>query len=263
MTDRLPTFDGFGLGALPDPPDPRDHLYSAYLTRKQGALVLSPPPSGKVAADAEVEILNQDELGSCTANEAAAHYAILQVIEGWPVRIPSRLQIYYAARKALGLSVRRDTGATGRACAKVLATDGACPESLWKYDIANYRKQPPDRCMSVSPDHQLIEYLSIPAGTPQTLDLIKTSLAAGFPVGFSFNVYANFHPDKDGVIPMPAGRLEGGHRMMLVGYDDATGLVDARNSWGLPWGIGGRCKFWYDHVLQQFGDLWTFRRVEG
>jgi C1A family cysteine protease len=255
------THDGFALGALFDDPDPRDHLYGDYLEKHPGKS-LTPPPSGMVTADAKVPILDQGNLGSCTANEAVAHYAIIRVIEGKDPLVLSRLEVYRNARIELGLSTRQDTGATGRACAKVLATIGACPESKWRYDISKFARKPPYSCTSLDSNHNILQYLAIPSGQPDTMAQLKTSLAGGYPVGFSFNVWSNFRPDSNGVIPMPGGEIVGGHRILLVGYDDATQLFKVRNSWGTGWGQGGYCYFHYDHLLQAGEDYWTFRGVE-
>lgn len=264
MTDALPTFHGFALGALPDPPDPRDHLYAAYLNdHPDEAGIAALPPKAEVAEDAAIPIFAQGNLGSCTANEAVAHYMILQKKEGRKVAPLSRLQVYYEARRSLGEQyLTRDVGATGRACADVLHRLGACLERDWPYKEGQFAVAPGGRCVRAAGDHQLIEYLSIKDHQPDTLDLLKTSLAAGYPVGFSFMIYRNFHPDANGVIPMPSGAMAGGHRMLLVGYDANTGLWHARNSWYKDWGVNGRCYFHEDHVLQGFSDFWTYRSVE-
>lgn len=288
-----PTFQGYGLGALPDPPDPRDHLYaeSEFFkedlkkakrrrrkkptpkptpnpTTKPPTTTTKPPvPQGDVVVpfDIKVPIYDQGRLGSCTANEAAAHYQILLMTEGKARLELSRLQIYRDARISLDPSfANEDSGATGRACADVLHKNGACPEELWPYDIAKFAQAPSQECLNASGDHQLVQYLAIPGHELQTLEQIQVSLAAGYPVGFSFTVYDNFSPDHQGIIPMPAGQQVGGHRMLLVGYRFINGMLYflARNSWSESWGLQGRCLFYPDHVKNSFSDFWTYRLVE-
>lgn len=265
---KFPTFQGHGLGALRQHVDPRDHLYADSqngLGHDEKKLSVPLPDQATVAMDAKVPILNQGNLGSCTANEGAAHYSILQMVENKTFTPLSRLQIYYDARVLLNKRyANQDSGATGRAVAKTLATAGACPETTWPYKIGKFRQEPPDICASQGLDHQLIEYLAIQSQDADTLTLIRTSLAAGYPVGFSFMVYSNFEPDGDGLIPMPKGTIEGGHRMMLVGYKTVNGerRYLGRNSWGQGWGQRGRCWFHEDHVYQFMSDFWTYRTVE-
>ena len=264
-----PTFDGHGLGALRQHPDPRDRLYSRYLEEDEHdakKLRNALPESAMVEADQKVPIFDQGNLGSCTANEGVAHYMILQAVEGKPVAALSRLQVYRNARMLLSKSYANvDSGATGRAVASTLRNDGACLEKLWRYTISKFTQEPPERCDADALNHQLIQYLAIRSQRSDSLDLIKTSLAAGYPVGFSFDVYSNFRPDSAGLIPMPKGTVEGGHRMMLVGYEKQPSgeyFFTGRNSWGVPWGDGGRCLFHQDHVYQFMSDLWTYRSVE-
>ena len=265
---KFPTFQGHGLGALAQHPDPRDHLYSDFLKRHTddiAKIAESLPEQAEVPKDQAVPIFNQGNLGSCTANEGVAHYMILQATEGKPVQALSRLQVYYNGRVALSPRYAdRDSGSTGRAIAKVLSKQGGCLETTWPYRIGKFTKAPPDDCVKEALDHQLMQYLAIPYKTGTTLDLIRTSLAAGYPVGFSFDVYSNFNPDSDGLIPMPKGQVEGGHRMMLVGYRMVNGArqYHGRNSWGPRWGKGGRCWFTEDMVYQFFSDCWTYRAVE-
>lgn len=77
--------------------------------------------------------------------------------------------------------------------------------------------------------------------------------------------------DKKGEIPFPGAgdRLEGGHAVVTVGYDDNrrigkdTGALLIRNSWGSGWGEGGYGWLPYSYVEQGLAvDFWSLVQVE-
>ncbi len=49
-------------------------------------------------------------------------------------------------------------------------------------------------------------------------------------------------PDASGLVEL-TGQVRGGHEFEVVGYDPATDLVTAINSWGKGWGVNGRFRF--------------------
>ena len=73
-------------------------------------------------------------------------------------------------------------------------------------------------------------------------------------------------------MPAPAGKLEGGHAVTVIGYDDnhknpwcGNGALFIKNSWGLAWGTANAHNpagyFWmpYTYVLKAsngVGDAW-------
>lgn len=69
-----------------------------------------------------------------------------------------------------------------------------------------------------------------------------------------------------GVCPMPkpTESVEGGHAVVLVGYDDPKKAFLVRNSWGDAWGMRGY--FWmpYAYVLNAdlAADFWTITQVQ-
>ena len=68
---------------------------------------------------------------------------------------------------------------------------------------------------------------------------IKQELADYGPLVTSMNVYADFHDYAGGIYAHTWGELDGGHAVMLVGYDDAGGYWIAKNSWSTNWGEDG------------------------
>jgi C1A family cysteine protease len=70
---------------------------------------------------------------------------------------------------------------------------------------------------------------------------------------------------KTGVLDLPKAkeRAIGGHAVMAVGYDDATGRFLVRNSWGADWGMKGCFTMPYDYLDNRnlSDDFWTIRAM--
>src|SRR5208282_4789539 len=81
-------------------------------------------------------VYDQGQLGSCTGNSIAGAVEFERMKQKLtPNFIPSRLFIYYNERVIEG-TVSTDSGAQIRDGIKVVATEGAPPETDWPYDIA-------------------------------------------------------------------------------------------------------------------------------
>jgi C1A family cysteine protease len=246
------------FGWIPDLPDQRDLLYSA----PPAALGTLPP---KVDLRPSCPpVYDQGDLGSCTANAIGAAFQFLQVKQGKPGFVPSRLFIYYNERLLEG-TVDTDSGAMIRDGMKTVNHEGAPPETSWPYTIGNFRQKPPQKAYTEGLDNQVLIYRRV----VRDLNQMKACLATGFPFVFGFSVYTSFEsPDvaKTGVMPMPASseQLLGGHAVLAVGYDDATSRFLIRNSWGDGWGIKGYFTMPYTYLTQRnlSSDFWTIRMVE-
>jgi len=103
----------------------------------------------------------------------------------------------------------------------------------------------------------------------QTLDALKGSIAAGYPLVFGFTVDESFESDKmarTGMMQMPAlhEKSLGGHAVLAVGYDDQTQKFIVRNSWGHEWGAAGYFFMPYAYITDSnlADDFWTIRTVQ-
>src|SRR5436189_172663 len=88
------------------------------------------------------EVYDQGQLGSCTANAigGALEFDQMKQKQRRPFA-PSRLFIYYNEREIEG-TVDADSGAQIRDGVKSVATQGACKETTWPYEIDKFRDQP-------------------------------------------------------------------------------------------------------------------------
>jgi C1A family cysteine protease len=247
-------------GWVPDLPDQRDHLYAApprvlaKLPRKADLRPNCPP------------VLDQGELGSCTANAIAnAHYFDQMKQKDANAFLPSRLFIYYNER-TIEHSTKADSGAQIRDGIKTLSKQGACPETLWPYVIAKFTTKPPVPAFKEAEKHLAILYSRL----TQTLSQFKGCLASGYPFVFGFTVYESFESDtvaKTGKVPMPSHTEKslGGHAVLAVGYDDTKQVFIVMNSWSEGWGDKGFFYIPYAYLtdVNLAADFWTIRAVEG
>jgi len=176
---------------------------------------------------------------------------------------PSRLFIYYNERVLEG-TVNSDSGAQIRDGIKSVNHQGACPESDWPYDIAQFTKKPPTNAYQDALKDRAVSYQQV----VQTLSQMKGCLASGYPFVFGFAVYESFESQQvagGGHAPMPApGEAQiGGHAVMAVGYEDANQWFVIRNSWGPAWGMHGYVTLPYAYLTEAnlSSDFWTIRLI--
>ena len=244
-------------GWVPDLPDRRDFLYAA-------------PPRVAVALPPKVDlrskcpkVYDQGELGSCTANAIGGAIEFDQMKQGnpKPAFTSSRLFIYYNERVIEG-TANTDGGAQIRDGIKACAKQGACPESMWPYDISKFTDQPPDACYTTASEHLIKIYSRV----PRTLGSMKGCLAQGYPFVFGFTVYESFESQEvaqTGVVPMPQPKEAalGGHAVLAAGYIESEQMFLVRNSWGPKWGLKGYFKMPYHYLIDPdlADDFWTIR----
>jgi len=250
------------LGWLPDVPDSRDVPFKTVfrVPRKLPAQI------DLRAGCSPVE--DQKALGSCTAQALAGalEYLELKTLRGSvppKYRDLSRLFIYYNERVEMG-TVREDSGAMLRVGIKTLVKWGACREELWPYDIEKFGRKPTGPCYKEAQCHVITSYQRL-----NSLPEMKACLAQGMPFVFGFSVYEHVLSEtvaRTGVIrmPDPDERLQGGHAVLAVGYDDEREALLLRNSWGAGWGKKGYGELPYGYVTRRdlSDDFWCIHSTE-
>jgi len=246
-------------GWIPDVPDVRDHLFSAPLPT-----LLTLPPKSDLRAKCP-PVLDQGQLGSCTANAIAnAHLFDQMKQKAADTFAPSRLFIYYNER-VMEHTVSEDSGAMIRDGIKSISKQGVCPESMWPYVVSKFATKPTAGCYKAALDHQAVSYQRV----LQNLMQMKGCIASGFPFVVGFAVYESFESDavaRTGTVPLPAPTeaVIGGHAVLAVGYDDAKQRFHMMNSWGAGWGDKGFFTMPYAYLTDEdlSADFWTIRIVE-
>jgi C1A family cysteine protease len=284
-----------GMGWLPDVPSVKDYTKdnpkvqallkqtafgsgakagSAQAVRSQGSGA-GAAAARAVAATPVVDlrafcspIVDQGQLGSCTANAAAALVEYFEKRAFGSYIAASRLFIYKVTRDLLG--VTGDTGAYLRSTMGALALFGAPPEKYLQYDVNKFDVEPSAFCYAFGANYQALQYFRLdpsPLTGPEVLQNIKTALDGGFPSMFGFPVYDEYmNIPANGLVAYPSAssRLYGGHANDAVGYDDNLmigpdqGALLVRNSWGTGWGLNGYAWLSYKYVTeQQAVDWWS------
>ena len=258
MSDELGIPQHTRFGWTPDLPDYRDHAYRVSFVDP------STLPAKVDLREAFPPVYDQGNLGSCTAQAIAAMMEYNQRKQALKRFTPSRLFIYYFERLILG-TVASDSGAMIRDGIKVVAKNGAPPEPHWPYVIAKFTKHPTKSAMLRAQGHVAVSYERL---QPDLLHL-KDCLASGYPFVFGFSVYSSFQTAEvartgTGLMPQPGDRCLGGHAVLAVGYDDATGTFLMRNSWGDRWGQAGYFTLPYAYLTTPnlSDDFWTIRAVQ-
>lgn len=226
-------------------------------------------------------IENQESLSSCTAH---AGVGLLEYFErrAFGKHIDaSRLFLYKATRNLLHWD--NDDGAYLRTTMEAMVLFGLPPEEYWPYSVAHVNIEPSSFCYAFAHNFQTISYYRLdPPNITKValLERIKQHLAMNLPSMFGFTVYNSISQASNqngGAIPYPSkvDRVEGGHAVVAVGYDDnkvianindgkkTEGAILIRNSWGEGWGDKGYGWLPYAYVLDGLAvDWWSLLKNE-
>jgi C1A family cysteine protease len=213
------------------------------------------------------EVEDQGQLNSSCA------FAVLCLVENLEARTDSppleasRLFLYQMALRLRGTT--DDIGVDLRTTFKSLVRFGAPPQQFWPYDSERFRQMPTDPFLfGFARDYQRLHYFRLqwfaksnPAvrsriaeSSDETLSILKSFLATGFPFAFGFHVQTTL--TRDGLIcdTDRSHTIRGGQATVAVGFDDEIrigshkGALLIRSSWGSQWGDKGYGWFPYDSV---------------
>jgi len=239
--------------------DPQDLRDKVYPTEHKDTSTL---PTAVDLRPKFSPIVDQGQLGSCTANAIASGLReYLELQAGRSLIRLSRLFLYWHEREMEG-TVNEDSGAFIRDGMKVLQTIGCAPEADYPYDIAKFMQSPSIQAEADAGSYKISEYHRI-----LNFEAMQSALAAGNPVVLGISVYSSFESEavaRTGKVPLPkqGEQLLGGHAVLAVGYKKigCTLYAIVRNSWGTGWGDQG-----YFYLPKKFfdkgyvSDMWTGR----
>jgi C1A family cysteine protease len=208
------------------------------------------------------KVLDQGSIGACTAHSAvqAIHmlmnkldknrYMLSKMLTSSQKFYGSRLYVYDNARFVDGTPLTEDAGSTNLSTCKGIEQFKICPEEMWPYNEDNLRRRPSHDCYVTAATHTTFEYSVL----DQNINDIKYALASGCPVMIGIVVYPSFINSGldgrpgDSPIPHNQERENGGHSILLVGYNDDTRRVTFVNSWTANWGTNGFGTLPYEYL---------------
>ena len=185
------------------------------------------------------EVYNQLDTNSCTAQAMCGAVSFLNKDFS-----PSQLFQFYNERVLLN-TVNSDAGATLSVACKAAENNGICPENLWPFNISQLTVRPEQICYSKAIKNLFSKSSKLlTQNNPNLIAEIKDAIAQGHPVIAGILVFPSMEDQgtaETGIVPMPSGNNPplGGHAIVLMGYYEATGLIQFRNSWGPNWGKDG------------------------
>lgn len=212
----------------------RHPLLGRHVMHDSRSLAYAFPTAGlqikTVTHERHIPILDQGQVGSCTAESGIGNLAtspVFESLKSFPYLLTQAGAYHlYSDEETLdgdGPYPPNDWGSTGLTCARVLKKAGA---------ISSYQ-----HCFD---SNSALLALSV---TP-------------FMFGCDWH-QAMFNPDPDGRV-RPQGPVEGGHEILCRGFDAINGLLWFDNSWGTGWGLQGRFYLTihdFDHLLKKDGDV--------
>jgi C1A family cysteine protease len=132
-------------------------------------------------------------------------------------------------------------------CYPYTATDGSCSAACSNWQSTSYKASSWGYAATVSP----------------TADNIKNALVTYGPLVTTMYVYSDFYYYSSGIYKYTSGSLEGGHAVIIVGYNDGESYFIVKNSWGPEWGESGYFRIAYSELTSKvlFGEETIYYEV--
>lgn len=264
-------FSPAGFGWRPSIPDFRDlTLTHASVKRLLRGIVDPRAADGKLPPTTDWReffpaVYDQGPWPTSCAHACAALVRYFQQRAFGQSEAGSRWFLHHTSRRLAG--ERGLGGADLRTTLKALVRFGLPPEAHLPYqEPGEDDGQLEPYLFSYAREYQSLRYVCV--GSPgasgsETLNTVKTLLAAGLPCLFGFSVPSSLSADADIPYRPTYDAVRGGQAVVAIGYDDrrrnaSRGALLIRSSWGSAVGEDG-C-FWlpYDFVRAELAtDFWT------
>jgi hypothetical protein len=129
------------------------------------------------------------------------------------------------------------SGTTFVEALNLLRRDGVASLAEFPYRDTDCSRQPDAAIRMAARPFAIADWRRVNVQDPTE---VKAQLASGFPVLIGMMVDTAFMRLRgDVAYAQASSKTEGGHAMILVGYDDGRGAFKVMNSWGTQWGVGG------------------------
>lgn len=290
----------YGLGYLPDLGDFRDFSKETMLapqeientTTKEIAEVFTNKvdieavnattlSSSFSFVDDMPQVRNQGSLGSCTA------FSVDSIVSYYNKTMRGKttpISTLYTYKKSRDLdNAKGDVGSYLRTAMKCLKMYGWVDEKKYPYVTSKYDNVIPRDLIDYGVENQAISYIRIDSKEQKLeslVDELKKYVIKKIPIMFGFSVYSSISQanTNGGMIPYPVTteKLEGGHAIVICGYDDNITILNKnssnaavkggfiiRNSWSNRWGKNGYGILPYKYVTNQLAmDFWGLLNLE-
>lgn len=223
------------------------------------------------------EVDDQLAVPSCTANAGTSAPEWILKYDHRPLSL-SRLFNYWVSRNIIN-ELPGQIGSSVRSAIRAIKHFGVPAETTWPYIPAQVDTRPTEEAFSeastrVIQRYEIIKPVQLVWWTREqkrdNLVLqIKSALNEGIPVVFSCNLndlwYSVSGPWQEHQYTYPADGhpTVGGHAMVIIGYDDASGRFLIENSWGSQWGDGGFGGMPYDALYNSMREFFIVRCFDG
>jgi len=259
-------------GVIPEPHDSRDFILAVPLEAAKNL------PSRIDLRQYTGAIEDQLYTSSCVANATVSALEMLLERSGKFLHL-SRLFNYYNIRKDYSNLRGIDGGAYLSDGFKSVYSLGIPAETTWEFNPQLVNTEPTQAAYTEALGRKVQRYervgkftIKTPVDDSYSVDMVKASLAMGYPVTVALVVNSTIFSVK-GNLASPECKYKqivnddypsaGGHAVVLVGYDDALGGFITENSWGETWGDQGYGIISYEVMKADCFDAWTCTAFDG
>ncbi len=194
---------------------------------------------------------SQDNQGSCAAWSSGYNYKSFQenFERGWGYssydHIMSPAFVYNYAHQGEQEYACNNAGMTLKEAADILKNVGIVSWSEMPYNDSVCSVGPTQTMINHAYKYRIDDYKRV------EINDFKTFLASNMPIFFGGEIFENFgscwsysscmdeYKNNGNVFKTLRGRSEGGHGMVIVGYNDQKQAFKIINSWGTSWGENG------------------------
>lgn len=230
----------WGMGHLPDPPDPRDRNLGQLL----GATAALPTESD--LSRLVQQVYDQGNTSSCVAQATIGAVEARMVFEGRPARL-SRRAAYDLARaldRASPTDPLVDGGSYPRQLFRALRDVGVPTEDKVPFSVSAINDELKWDDLQDASRHRIAAWYRVDVVGDSRLAQVVQALALNRPVVFGTAVGSDFMDAGSSTVlePEPDATVLGGHMLGIYGHrTSASGELEflIRNSYGTSWARGG------------------------
>jgi C1A family cysteine protease len=127
----------------------------------------------------------------------------------------------------------RATGTNLETCYPYSAQDGNCGSACSNWQTSAYK---------------INSWSYVSSGSSPAVSALRNAIYTSGPVVAVFDVYTDFFSYRSGVYSYVSGEYEGGHAILVVGWNDADSAFIVKNSWNSDWGESGYFRIAYSEL---------------